>query len=42
VAEADEVIYMDGGRVMARGTFAELVELLPDFAVQAHLSGVST
>lgn len=37
---ADRVCFMRGGRMTAQGTFEELVEREPEFAVQAHLAGL--
>lgn len=41
IRAADQVLYMQAGRVAASGTFEEVVEAHPDFAVQAHLSGLT-
>jgi ABC-type multidrug transport system fused ATPase/permease subunit len=41
IKEADEIFFMSGGRVTARGTFAELVESVPEFALQAALAGLA-
>lgn len=36
----DEVVYLDKGRVMARGTFSEVRSQVPDFNSQANLIGL--
>ncbi|WP_371152850.1 ATP-binding cassette domain-containing protein [Buchananella felis] len=36
----DQIAFMRGGRITATGTFEELVEAEPDFAIQAHLAGL--
>lgn len=41
IMQADEIFYMREGRIVDRGTFRELVERVPDFAVQAELSGLA-
>jgi ATP-binding cassette subfamily C protein len=40
VRDADEIWYMRGGAVRARGTFDEVIEQEPDFAEQARLAGL--
>jgi len=40
VREADQVIYMEDGKVIARGTFEEVRILVPNFAEQAKLMGL--
>ena len=40
VRNADEVIYMDEGRIIARGTFEEVRKSVPDFEHQAQLMGL--
>jgi ABC-type multidrug transport system fused ATPase/permease subunit len=40
VREADIVVYMDNGNVIATGTFDEVRELVPDFDHQAKLMGL--
>jgi ABC-type multidrug transport system fused ATPase/permease subunit len=40
VREADIVVYMDNGNVIATGTFDEVRELVPDFDRQAKLMGL--
>jgi ABC-type multidrug transport system fused ATPase/permease subunit len=40
VRNADQVIYMDEGRIMARGTFEEVRKSVPDFDHQAQLMGL--
>lgn len=42
VTEADTVVYVDHGRILARGSFDEVRHEVPDFAVQAHLGGVAS
>lgn len=40
VRDADHVLYVDSGRVTARGTFDEIRRLVPDFDNQAKLMGL--
>ena len=40
VRNADLVIYMDNGKIMASGTFEEVRKLVPDFDMQAKLMGI--
>jgi ATP-binding cassette subfamily C protein len=40
VREADIVVYMDNGNVIATGTFKEVRDLVPDFDRQAKLMGL--
>ena len=40
VRNADIVVYMDKGRVLAVGTFTEVREGVPDFDRQAKLMGL--
>ncbi|WP_369051996.1 ATP-binding cassette domain-containing protein [Kineococcus terrestris] len=40
VRDCDAVVLLEGGRVAAVGTFDEVVDAVPDFAVQAQLSGL--
>lgn len=40
IRTADTVCFMRGGLMTARGTFGELVEREPEFALQAHLAGL--
>jgi ABC-type multidrug transport system fused ATPase/permease subunit len=40
VRNADQVIYMDEGRIIARGTFEEVRKSVPDFDHQAQLMGL--
>ena len=37
---ADQVCFLQGGRLVAQGRFEELVERVPEFAWQAHLAGL--
>lgn len=41
VMHSDVIFFMSGGKVVARGTFAELVASVPEFAVQARLAGLT-
>lgn len=41
VRNADVIYYMSGGRLMAAGTFEDLLRTVPDFAKQAQLSGLA-
>ncbi|WP_439591556.1 ABC transporter ATP-binding protein [Microbacterium sp.] len=38
---ADRIFFMSGGRVVAQGTFDELVATVPEFAIQASLAGLA-
>lgn len=40
IREVDEVIYLDQGRVIARGTFSEVRSQVPNFDSQANLIGL--
>ncbi len=40
IKEADQIFFMSGGRVAAKGTFDELVAAVPEFATQAALAGL--
>lgn len=40
VREADVVIYLDKGKLIAKGTFTEVRNLVPDFDKQANLMGL--
>ena len=40
VINADQVIYMDKGRIIAQGTFEEVRRSVPDFDAQAKLMGL--
>jgi ATP-binding cassette subfamily C protein len=40
VINSDLVLYFDGGRLIAKGTFAEVREQVPDFDTQAKLMGL--
>jgi ABC-type multidrug transport system fused ATPase/permease subunit len=40
VKNADRVIYMDEGRIIACGSFAEIRESVPDFDRQAEIMGL--
>ncbi|WP_432546401.1 ATP-binding cassette domain-containing protein [Kineococcus sp. SYSU DK004] len=40
VRDCDAVVLLEEGRVVAVGTFDEVVDAVPDFAVQAQLSGL--
>ena len=40
VRNADQVIYMDKGRIIAQGTFEEVRRAVPDFDAQAKLMGL--
>jgi len=41
IKEADRIFFMSAGRVLAQGTFDELVANVPEFAVQATLAGLA-
>jgi ATP-binding cassette subfamily C protein len=40
VKNADKIIYLDGGKVIAEGTFAELQKMVPDFRNAVKLMGL--
>jgi ABC-type multidrug transport system fused ATPase/permease subunit len=40
VRQADKVFYMEKGEIVARGTFDEVRNLVPDFDRQAQLMGL--
>jgi ABC-type multidrug transport system fused ATPase/permease subunit len=40
VRDADMVVYLDSGRVLAVGTFNEIRNAVPDFDRQAKLMGL--
>jgi ABC-type multidrug transport system fused ATPase/permease subunit len=40
IRTADQVIYLSGGTIIARGTFSEVRNAVPDFDKQAELSGL--
>jgi ABC-type multidrug transport system fused ATPase/permease subunit len=40
VRQADSVIYLSGGRIVAQGTFEEVRREVPDFDKQAKLMGL--
>ena len=40
VRTADQVIYLEAGKIKAKGTFDEVRKLIPDFENQAHLMGL--
>jgi len=40
VKNADLVVYMDNGKIVATGSFAEIRELVPDFDRQAEIMGL--
>lgn len=41
IRDSDQVVFMADGRIEASGTFAELIAVVPDFAVQAQLAGLT-
>ena len=41
VINADKVVYMDGGKIAAEGTFSEVRKLSPDFEKQVKLMGIA-
>jgi ATP-binding cassette subfamily C protein len=41
IKNADIIFFMSGGRLVAQGTFGELVRTVPEFAEQASLAGLS-
>ena len=40
VRDADQVIYIENGQLIARGTFNQLRTQIPDFDQQARLMGL--
>jgi ABC-type multidrug transport system fused ATPase/permease subunit len=40
IRDSDQVCFMRDGRIVARGTFNEVVDAVPDFATQAALAGL--
>lgn len=40
VVNADQVVYMEGGRIIQTGTFEQVRELVPNFDIQANLLGL--
>ncbi|MGO3146356.1 MAG: ABC transporter ATP-binding protein [Leucobacter sp.] len=40
IRDYDQVCYIDGGKIMGRGSFDEVVEMVPDFKMQAKLAGL--
>lgn len=40
IVDSDIVFFLSGGRLVAHGTFGELVEQVPEFAEQAALAGL--
>ena len=40
VRKADLILYVDGGQVVAKGTFEELLKLVPQFEINAKLMGI--
>lgn len=41
IRDYDQVCYLDGGKILGRGTFAEVVAQVPDFRIQAELAGLA-
>lgn len=41
IRDYDQVCYLDGGKIRGIGTFDEVVEQVPDFAIQAKLAGLT-
>lgn len=41
VRDYDQLCYLDEGTILGRGTFDEVVEAVPSFAVQAELAGLT-
>ena len=40
VAQADVVVYVDKGQILAKGTFSEVRDKIRDFDIQAGLMGL--
>ena len=40
VRNADLVVYMNGGKILAKGTFEEVRKIVPEFDKQARLMGL--
>ena len=41
IKEADRIFFLSQGRLVAQGTFAELIREVPEFAQQAALAGLA-
>lgn len=41
IKKADQIFFLSGGRLLAQGTFDELVHAVPEFALQAALAGLA-
>lgn len=41
IRDSDQVVFMRDGGIVAKGTFDEVVDSVPDFAVQAALAGLT-
>lgn len=41
IRDHDQICFMKDGRIVARGTFDELVDAVPEFRVQAQLAGLA-
>ena len=41
IRDSDQVVFMRDGSILASGTFDEVVDAVPDFAVQAALAGLA-
>lgn len=41
IINADQIVYIENGRVAAQGTFSELTRAVPDFAISANLQGLN-
>jgi ABC-type bacteriocin/lantibiotic exporter with double-glycine peptidase domain len=42
IRHSEQVCFLRGGRLVASGTFAEVVAAVPDFAEQAALAGLAS
>jgi len=41
IREADRIVYLDRGQLLASGTFAQVRAAVPDFERQVQLSGLA-
>jgi ATP-binding cassette, subfamily B, bacterial PglK len=42
IKDYDQICYLDQGRILGKGTFAELVATVPQFGLQAQLAGLGS
>lgn len=41
IKEADRIFFLSGGKLVAQGTFSDLIGSVPEFAEQAALAGLA-